>query len=53
MTISTSAPELYAALVEATCFGSRAIIEQFRSQRIPIERIIAVGGIAQKSPYVM
>lgn len=53
MTISTSAPELYAALVEATCFGSRAIIEQMRNQQIPIDRIVAVGGIAQKSPYVM
>lgn len=53
LTISTSAPELYASLVEATCFGSRAIIEQLRSQHIPVERIVAVGGIAQKSPYVM
>ena len=53
LTISTSAPDIYAAIVEASCFGSRAISDQLRNQGIPVDRIVAVGGIAQKSPYVM
>jgi L-ribulokinase len=39
--------------VEATAFGSRAIIEQFRKEKVPISGVIAQGGIARKSPFVM
>lgn len=53
LTISTSAPEIFAALVESSCFGSRAILEHMQSRGVAVERIVAVGGIARKSPYVM
>jgi L-ribulokinase len=39
--------------VLATAFGSRRILESFLAEGLRIERIIAVGGIAQKSPFVM
>lgn len=53
LTLSTTAPLLYKSLVEATAYGSRAIVEQFTNNGIEIDEIIGVGGITQKSPYVM
>lgn len=53
LSIGTEAPGIYAALVEATCFGARQIIERFRKQNIGIKGIIGVGGIARKSSFVM
>ncbi len=53
LSLGTEAPAIYAALVEATCFGSRRIIERLREQDLVIKGIIGVGGIARKSGYVM
>lgn len=53
LSLSTSAPELFKALVEATAFGSRAINERFAAEGVAVDGIIAVGGIAKRSPYVM
>ena len=53
LTLGTGAPKIFRALVEATAFGSRAIVEQFRRQGLPINTVIALGGIARKSPLVM
>ncbi len=51
--LGTDVPKLYKALVLATAFGSRRILDSFLAEGITVERIIAVGGIAQKSPFVM
>ncbi len=51
--LGTTAPQLYKALVLATAFGSRRILESFLAEGLSVDRIIAVGGIAQKSPLVM
>lgn len=53
LTLGTTAPEIFKALVEATAFGSRAINERLRDEGLCIDRILAVGGIAHKSRYVM
>ena len=53
LTLGTTAPEIYKALVEATAFGSRAILERFREEGVRIDSVIAVGGISRKSPFVM
>ena len=53
LTLGTTAPKVFRALVEATAFGSRAIVEQFRKEGVPISAVIAQGGIARKSPFVM
>ena len=53
LTLATSAPQIYKALVEATAFGSRAINERLIDEGIEIRRIIAVGGISKKSRFVM
>ncbi len=52
-TLSTHAGHLFKALVEATAFGSKAIIDRFRAFDIPIKTVIATGGIPNKSPYVV
>jgi L-ribulokinase len=51
--LGTDAPRLFKSLVEATAFGSRAIVDRFESEGIPVNEIIASGGISKKSPYVM
>jgi L-ribulokinase len=51
--LGSDAPRVYRALVEAAAFGVRAIVERFRREGLPIDRINAVGGVARKSPLVM
>ncbi|MEO1012092.1 MAG: ribulokinase [Bacteroidota bacterium] len=51
--LGTDAPRMFRALVEATCFGAKKIIERFREYNMEIKGIIGVGGVAKKSPYVM
>ena len=41
------------ALIEATAFGARAIIERIREYGVPIERVVCAGGIAEKNPLLM
>jgi L-ribulokinase len=53
LALGTTAPKVFRALVEATAFGSRAIVEQFRKEGVPVKAVIAQGGIARKSPFVM
>lgn len=53
LTLATSAPQLFKALVEGTAFGSRAITERLIEEGVRVERIYAVGGIAKKSRFVM
>ncbi len=53
ITLGTSAPLIFRALVEATAFGSRAIMERFIEQGVKIDTVIGIGGIALKSPFVM
>lgn len=51
--LGTTATQIYKALVEATAFGSKAILNLFIENGIPIHTVIASGGIAKKSPYIM
>ncbi len=53
LTLGTTAPRFYRALVEATAFGAKAIVERFREEGITINQVIAIGGIARKSDFVM
>ena len=45
--------EIYRALIEATAFGARAIIERIREYGVPIDRVVCAGGIAEKNPLLM
>src|SRR5690606_35740945 len=53
LSLGSDAPRIYRALVEATCFGARKITDRFKEEGIPVKGLIGVGGIAQKSPFVM
>jgi len=53
LSLGSDAPKIYRSLVEATCFGSRRIVERFKEEGIPVRGIIGVGGVAKKSPFVM
>ena len=52
-TLHTTQAEIYRALIEATAFGARAIIERIKEYGVPLERIVCAGGIAEKNPMLM
>lgn len=53
MTLQTKPEEIYRALIEATAYGTRQIIEAFESSGVPIDELYAAGGIAAKNPMLM
>lgn len=53
LNLGSDASKVFKALVEATCFGARAIVERFREEGVEIREIIGLGGVAKKSPFVM
>ena len=52
-TLHTTRAEIYRALIEATAFGARAIIERIREYGVPIDRVVCCGGIAEKNDLFM
>jgi L-ribulokinase len=52
-TLYTTQAEIYRALIEATAFGARAILERIREYGVPVRRIVCAGGIAEKNPMLM
>ncbi len=53
LSLGSDAPRVFRALVEATAYGARAIVERFIEQGVRIDGIIALGGVAKKSGFVM
>ena len=51
--LGSDAPRIFYSLAEATCFGSKAIVERFVEQGVPVKGLIGIGGIARKSPFIM
>lgn len=52
-TLGTTAPQIFRALVEATAYGTKAIVDRFENEGVRIDNVIGIGGIALKSPFVM
>jgi len=52
-TLYTTPAEIYRALIEATAFGARAIIERIAEHDVPITRVVCCGGIAEKNGLLM
>jgi len=52
-TLHTTAPEIFRALVEATAFGARTIIQRFEQFGVNVRDVVNCGGIAEKSPFLM
>lgn len=53
MTLGTKPEEIYRALIEATAYGLKVIVEQYENSGISIKSICAAGGIAQKDEMMM
>ena len=53
LNLGSTAPRVFRALVESTAFGARKIVERFEQEGIPIKDVIALGGVAKQSPFVM
>jgi len=52
-TLHTTRAEIYRALIEATAFGARAIVERIKEYGVPVDRIVCAGGIAEKNAFLM
>jgi len=52
-TLHTTRSEIYRALIEATAFGARAILERIEDYGVPVNTVICAGGIAEKNPLLM
>lgn len=53
LNLGSDAPKIFRALVEATAFGARMIVDRFREEGVRIDGVIALGGVAKKSPFIM
>jgi L-ribulokinase len=53
LSLGSDAPRIFRALVEATAFGAKRIIDRFVEEGVRIDGVIALGGVAKKSPFVM
>jgi L-ribulokinase len=49
MTLATRAPDIYRALIEATAFGTRTIIEAYERSGVPVTELICAGGLPEKN----
>jgi len=52
-TLATTRAEIYRALVEATAYGARAIVERLKEYGVPVDRVVCCGGIAEKNDLFM
>jgi len=53
LTLGTDAPRMFRALVEATCFGAKRIVDRFNDEGIAVKGLIGLGGVAKRSPFIM
>ena len=53
MTLATTAPEIYRALIEATAFGTREIIETLNNSGVAVRRLVAAGGLPERNRLLM
>jgi L-ribulokinase len=52
-TLATRPEEIYRALIEATAFGTRAIIEAFEANGVPVAELVATGGLPERNRLLM
>lgn len=53
MTLQTKPEEIYRALLEATAFGTRRIIETFARNGVAVDELYACGGLPQRNKLLM
>jgi len=52
-TLATRPEEIYRALIEATAYGTRVIIEAFEQHGVPVREIVAAGGLPERNELLM
>jgi L-ribulokinase len=52
-TLATRAPDVYRALIEATAFGTRVIVDGFETSGVPVDEIVACGGLPERNRLLM
>ena len=52
-TLHTRVVDVYRALIEATAFGAKRIVERIEEYGVPVNEVVCCGGIAEKSPLTM
>jgi L-ribulokinase len=53
LSLGTKAPHIFKALVNSICFGSKEIVNRFEEEGVIINRVIGIGGVSRKSPFIM
>ncbi|MCH2278173.1 MAG: ribulokinase [Vicinamibacterales bacterium] len=53
LSLQTTPGELYRSLIEATGFGTRRVLDAFESEQIPVNELVATGGLATRSPLLL
>jgi len=53
MTLLSKPEDIYRALIEATAYGTRLIIETFEKNKVPIHELIATGGLPDRNKLLM
>lgn len=53
LNLGSDAVVIFRAIVEATCFGAKAIVDRFNSEGVTVKGLIGMGGVAKKSPFIM
>jgi L-ribulokinase len=53
LTLATTAAEIYRALIEATAFSTRRILDAFSGRGIAVDELVGVGGLAERSPLLL
>lgn len=51
--LGSNSGKVFRSLVESSCYGARIIVERFIDEGVPIHGVIALGGVARKSPFIM
>ncbi len=52
-TLATKPEDIYRALIEATAFGTRVIVDTFQQNEVPIRQLVACGGLPEKNKLLM
>ena len=53
LSLATKAPEIYRALLEATAFGTRVIVDAFWTAGVAVDGIVACGGLPERNTLLM
>jgi L-ribulokinase len=52
-TLATKPEEIYRTLIEATAFGTRVIVDTFQLNGVPVNELVACGGLPEKNKLLM